>query len=63
MAPARSNLDRGVIGNAAVAALADPRATMVWMRAPRMDGDPVSCRLLRGDADDLESQRAKLLDA
>ncbi len=48
----QSNLDLGVIGNAAVAALVDPRATIVWMCAPRMDGDPVFCRLLRGDAGD-----------
>lgn len=48
----RSGLDLGVIGNAAVAALVDPLATIVWMCAPRVDGDPVFCRLLRGDAGD-----------
>ncbi len=52
IAAPQSNLDLGVIGNAAVAALVDPRATIVWMCAPRMDGDPVFCRLLRGDAED-----------
>lgn len=48
----RSTLSLGVIGNAAVAALVDERASIVWMCAPRLDGDPVFCRLLRGDADD-----------
>ena len=48
----RSTLDLGVIGNAAVAALVDDKASIVWMCAPRMDGDPVFCRLLRGDAGD-----------
>lgn len=48
MTPAMS-LDLGVIGNAAVAALVDRRARLVWMCAPRMDGDPVFCRLLKAD--------------
>ncbi|CAG1015204.1 MAG: glycoside hydrolase family 15 protein [Rhizobiaceae bacterium] len=52
LSPSQSNLDLGVIGNAAVAALVDRNASIVWMCAPRMDGDPVFCRLLRGDADD-----------
>jgi GH15 family glucan-1,4-alpha-glucosidase len=45
----QSSLDLGVIGNAAVAALIDRSARLVWMCAPRMDGDPVFCRLLRGE--------------
>ena len=43
------SLDLGVIGNAAAAALIDRDARLVWMCAPRMDGDPVFCRLLGGD--------------
>jgi GH15 family glucan-1,4-alpha-glucosidase len=43
------SLDLGVIGNAAVAALIDSSAKLVWMCAPRMDGDPVFCRLLKGE--------------
>jgi pentatricopeptide repeat protein len=42
------SLDLGVIGNASAAALIDREATIVWMCAPRMDGDPVFCRLLDG---------------
>jgi len=45
--PATSTLDLGVIGNAAAAALVDRNASIVWMCAPRMDGDPVFCSLLR----------------
>lgn len=40
------SLDLGVIGNASSAALIDRNASIVWMCAPRMDGDPVFCRLL-----------------
>ncbi len=43
-------LDLGVVGNAATAALIDGRARVVWMCAPRMDGDPVFCNLLGGSA-------------
>ena len=44
-----SSLDLGVVGNAAAAALVDRNANIVWMCAPRMDGDPVFCSLLRGE--------------
>ena len=47
--PAHS-LDLGVIGNAAAAALVDRNGSIVWMCAPRMDGDPIFCRLLGGPA-------------
>lgn len=50
----QSSLDLGVIGNAAVAALIDRSARLVWMCTSRMDGDPVFCRLLKGN-DDAES--------
>lgn len=42
------SLDLGVIGNASAAALIDRDASIVWMCAPRMDGDPIFCRLLDG---------------
>lgn len=41
------NLDLGVIGNSVVAALIDRQARIVWHCVPRLDGDPVFCRLLR----------------
>ncbi|MFX9169540.1 trehalase-like domain-containing protein, partial [Acinetobacter baumannii] len=46
-----SSLELGVIGNGAIAALIDRDATMVWGCFPRLDGDPVFCRLL-DDRDD-----------
>ena len=41
-----ADLQLGIIGNAALAALIDRDATLCWMCAPRMDGDPVFCSLL-----------------
>jgi GH15 family glucan-1,4-alpha-glucosidase len=46
-----STLDLGIIGNCCVAALIDPRARVVWMCWPRLDGDPVFNNLLADDAD------------
>jgi GH15 family glucan-1,4-alpha-glucosidase len=46
--PAESELDLGVVGNSAVAALIDRRGRLVWWCLPRFDGDPVFCRLLAG---------------
>lgn len=40
------NLDLGVVGNSIVAALVDRRGSVVWHCVPRLDGDPVFCRLL-----------------
>lgn len=40
------NLNPGLIGNSAIAALITPEAEVTWMCAPRMDGDPVFCSLL-----------------
>ena len=42
-------LDLAVIGNNRVAALADTRGRLVWWCFPRLDGDPVFCRLIAGD--------------
>jgi GH15 family glucan-1,4-alpha-glucosidase len=41
------NLELGVIGNCAIAALVDPRGSIVWSCFPRLDGDPVFCALLQ----------------
>ncbi len=46
-----SNLDLAAIGNCAVAALIDSDARIVWWCMPRLDGDPVFCNLIAGDAD------------
>jgi GH15 family glucan-1,4-alpha-glucosidase len=40
-------LDLGIVGNSVVAALIDREARIVWHCVPRLDGDPVFCRLLR----------------
>ncbi len=41
-----SGLDLGVIGNGIVAALVDPKGAIVWYCHPRLDADPIFCRLL-----------------
>ncbi len=41
-------LDLAAVGNGQVAALVDPQARIVWWCFPRLDGDPVFCRLLAG---------------
>ncbi|MGH6962547.1 MAG: glycoside hydrolase family 15 protein, partial [Dongiaceae bacterium] len=46
------NLDLAVIGNSLVAALVDRRGAIVWYCLPRLDGDPVFCSLLAGEAPD-----------
>ena len=40
------NLELGVIGNCAIAALVDPLGEIVWSCFPRLDRDPVFCALL-----------------
>ncbi|CCB65842.1 MULTISPECIES: glycoside hydrolase family 15 protein [unclassified Hyphomicrobium] len=45
----RSSLDVAAIGNGRVAALIDKGARIVWWCFPRLDGDPIFCRLLAGD--------------
>src|SRR6185437_6477116 len=42
-------LDLAVIGNNRIAALVDTRARLVWWCFPRLDSDPVFCRLIAGD--------------
>ncbi|MGF1543969.1 MAG: glycoside hydrolase family 15 protein [Parvularculaceae bacterium] len=45
---ARQNLELGVIGNGAVAALVDENAEIVWFCLPRLDGAPIFDSLLGG---------------
>ncbi len=47
--PYRSSLDVAAIGNGRIAALIDQGARIVWWCFPRLDGDPIFCRLLAGD--------------
>lgn len=47
---AAPSLDLGVIGNCAVAALVDRSGSLVWTCWPRLDGDPIFCSLVDGDA-------------
>jgi GH15 family glucan-1,4-alpha-glucosidase len=42
-------LDLAVIGNNRIAALLDTKARLVWWCFPRLDSDPVFCRLLAGN--------------
>ncbi len=44
-----TDLQLGVIGNCQIASLIDSRGVMVWTCLPQLDGDPVFCRLLRGE--------------
>lgn len=46
-----ASLELGVVGNCEVAALVDPDGSIVWGCLPALDGDPVFCALLDGDAD------------
>jgi GH15 family glucan-1,4-alpha-glucosidase len=41
-------LDLAVIGNNRIAALLDTKARLVWWCFPRLDSDPVFCRLIAG---------------
>lgn len=50
-----NNLNLGVIGNSALSALIDLRGTMVWSCMPRLDSDPVFCKLLN-DGNGTEGQ-------
>ncbi|WP_276199429.1 glycoside hydrolase family 15 protein [Chelatococcus sp. XZ-Ab1] len=45
-----SDLDLGVVGNSAIAALIDRRGRIVWSCFPRLDGDPVFHSLLGASA-------------
>lgn len=42
------SLDLAVIGNSTIAALIDRSGRIVWWCFPRLDGDPIFCRLLAG---------------
>ncbi len=45
------DLNLAIIGNCTLAALVDRRARIVWSCVPRLDGDPILCSLLNGNAD------------
>jgi GH15 family glucan-1,4-alpha-glucosidase len=45
-----SSLDLALVGNGTIGALIDARARVVWCCFPRLDGDPVFCSLLDGEA-------------
>ena len=47
--PAAQPLDLAVIGNNRIAALVNTIGRLVWWCFPRLDGDPVFCRLIAGD--------------
>ncbi|MGL4239534.1 MAG: glycoside hydrolase family 15 protein, partial [Beijerinckiaceae bacterium] len=47
--PGMPTLDLGVVGNCCVAALIDRSAALTWMCYPRLDGDPIFCKLIGGD--------------
>ena len=46
------NLELGVIGNCAIAALIDHLGAIVWSCFPRLDGDPMFCALLHQNGHD-----------
>ncbi|MBI1272560.1 MAG: glycoside hydrolase family 15 protein [Alphaproteobacteria bacterium] len=46
--PSEQNLNLGVIGNSAIAALIDQKANIVWGCFPRFDSDPAFCSLIMG---------------
>ena len=48
----QQTLNLAVIGNCQISALIDTVGRIVWACLPRLDGDPVFCSLLGGDADD-----------
>ena len=54
------DLELGLIGNCAFAALVDRQAEMVWACLPRFDGDPVFCSLLQPKGDGRGSFRVEL---
>ena len=49
MSAAPQALDLAVIGNNRIAALVNTKARLVWWCFPRLDSDPVFCRLIAGD--------------
>jgi len=56
----QSDLELWPIGNCQVSGLIDKRAGLVWGCVPRVDGDPVFCSLLNGDAQDAGVWRFEL---
>ena len=54
---AEADLDLGVVGNCAFAALIDRRGGVAWACMPRLDGDPLFAGLLEGGAPEDERSR------
>ena len=54
---AEADLDLGVVGNCAFAALIDRRAGVAWACMPRLDGDPLFAGLLEGGSPEDERSR------
>ena len=52
-----ADLDLGVVGNCAFAALIDRRARVAWACMPRFDGDPVFAGLLEGGSPEGDRSR------
>ena len=52
-----ADLDLGVVGNCAFAALIDGRASVAWACMPRLDGDPLFAGLLEGGCPEGERSR------
>lgn len=50
-----ATLDLWPIGNCQVSALIDAAGSFVWACVPRVDGDPLFCKLLNSDGVDLDS--------
>jgi GH15 family glucan-1,4-alpha-glucosidase len=57
---AQPNLELWPIGNCQVSGLIDQAGALVWGCVPRVDGDPVFCSLLNGDAKDAGVWRFEL---
>ena len=55
--PAEADLNLGVVGNCAFAALIDRRASVAWACMPRFDGDPLFAGLLEGGSPEEERSR------
>ena len=56
----QADLELWPIGNCQVSALVDSRGAFAWGCVPRVDGDPVFCSLLNGDARDSGTWRFEL---
>jgi hypothetical protein len=56
-------LDLAVLGNSRLGALIDTHASVVRMRVPRLDGDPVRCSLQASTSNGPAAQRRACIGA